>query len=103
MKKIQLKQVSKYIVYTSLALNLSLIPVLIEFSPVSVTVQESQKQSTSESDIQIALSKVDMSQWLYNSDDDVYYQIGLNYVENPSADNQQTFSPPILMQPWPGS
>ncbi|WP_028125642.1 hypothetical protein [Eremococcus coleocola] len=61
MKKIQLKQVSKYIVYTSLALNLSLIPVLIEFSPVSVTAQESQKQSTSESDIQTALSKVDKS------------------------------------------
>ena len=30
------------------------------------------------------LPKIDMSAWLYNADDDVYYQLGISYCENPA-------------------
>ena len=36
------------------------------------------------------LSKVDMSKWQYNSDDDVYYQIGLSYCETPADSSYET-------------
>ena len=31
-----------------------------------------------------SLPKIDMSKWLYNKTDDVYYQLGLSYAANPS-------------------
>lgn len=36
-----------------------------------------------------SLSQIDMSKWLYNSDDDVYYQIGISYCENPADESYE--------------
>lgn len=38
------------------------------------------------------LSQVDMSKWQYNADDNVYYQIGIQYCENPVDLEYQTLS-----------
>ena len=31
------------------------------------------------------LDKIDMAKWQYNADDDVYYQLGISYCENPAT------------------
>lgn len=38
------------------------------------------------------LDKVDMTKWLYNKEDHIYYQIGLNYCATPSNVDYQSFS-----------
>ncbi|MBR1599548.1 MAG: tannase [Lachnospiraceae bacterium] len=38
------------------------------------------------------LSKLDNSAWQYNSDDDVYYQIGISYCSNPADVNYETLA-----------
>lgn len=35
------------------------------------------------------LSKLDMSKWLYNADDDVYYQLGIVYCETPADESYE--------------
>ena len=37
-----------------------------------------------------ALPKIDMSQWRYNADDNVYYQTGLSYAEHPADSDYET-------------
>ena len=39
-----------------------------------------------------SLNKLDMSQWNYNADDDVYYQIGIPYCETPADSSYETLS-----------
>ena len=38
------------------------------------------------------LPKIDSSKWLYNADDDVYYQIGLSYCETPADENYENLA-----------
>ena len=38
------------------------------------------------------LSKIDNTKWQYNSDDDVYYQIGISYCEKPADDSLETLA-----------
>ena len=38
------------------------------------------------------LSKIDSTTWQYNSDDDVYYQIGISYCENPADTTYETLA-----------
>lgn len=38
------------------------------------------------------LSKIDNTKWEYNSDDDVYYQIGISYCEKPADDSLETLA-----------
>lgn len=38
------------------------------------------------------LDKIDMSKWQYNADDDVYYQLGIPYCENPADENYDTLA-----------
>ena len=38
------------------------------------------------------LSKIDNTAWLYNADDDVYYQIGISYCENPADTKYETLA-----------
>ncbi len=38
------------------------------------------------------LSKIDDAKWSYNSDDDVYYQIGISYCETPADSNYETLA-----------
>ena len=39
-----------------------------------------------------ALSKIDMSKWEYNTDDNVYYQIGISYCETPVDTTYETLA-----------
>jgi len=41
------------------------------------------------SSVETALSQIDMSKWQYNEDDDVYYQIGISYCENPADESYE--------------
>ena len=38
------------------------------------------------------LSQIDNTKWQYNADDNVYYQIGISYCENPADVNYETLS-----------
>lgn len=38
------------------------------------------------------LSRIDMSAWLYNEDDDVYYQTGIKYAENSPDENYDSLA-----------
>ena len=38
------------------------------------------------------LEKLDMTKWQYNADDDVYYQIGISYCENPADAGYETLA-----------
>ena len=66
-----------FIKKTSSALALAL-----SFGLVSTfsSCASSQKYTNSEN----TLPKINMSKWLYNADDDVYYQLGLEYAANPA-------------------
>lgn len=41
-------------------------------------------------EIKTALSKIDNSKWLYNENSNVYYQVGISYVENPQNKEYET-------------
>ena len=41
------------------------------------------------SSAETSLSQIDMSKWQYNEDDDVYYQIGISYCENPADESYE--------------
>ena len=47
---------------------------------------------TSTADAGTALSKIDQTKWLYNSEDDVYYQTGISYCANPADANYETLA-----------
>ncbi len=56
---------------------------------------ESQSADSAENDqteIETSLSKIDNKAWQYNSDDDVYYQIGIPYCENPADTAYETLA-----------
>lgn len=38
------------------------------------------------------LSKIDNTAWQYNAEDDVYYQIGISYCENPADESYETLA-----------
>ena len=38
------------------------------------------------------LSKIDMTKWQYNADDEVYYQVGISYCENPADTSYETLA-----------
>ena len=58
---------------------------------VSEEDSDSESQDTSGS-VTTDLSKIDNSAWQYNSDDDVYYQIGISYCSNPADENYETLA-----------
>ncbi|MBQ6323131.1 MAG: tannase [Lachnospiraceae bacterium] len=45
-----------------------------------------------ESDVQTNLAKIDSTAWQYNAEDDVYYQIGISYCENPADTSYETLA-----------
>ncbi len=45
-----------------------------------------------QTEIETSLSKIDNKAWQYNSDDDVYYQIGIPYCENPADTAYETLA-----------
>lgn len=52
---------------------------------------EEQEMTKKESEV-TSLSKIDMSKWLYNSDDNVYYQTGIQYCEKPEDTSYETLA-----------
>jgi len=44
------------------------------------------------SSAETTLSQIDMGKWQYNEDDDVYYQIGISYCENPADESYETLA-----------
>ncbi len=51
-----------------------------------------EKEDTEGNDVITNLSKIDDAKWSYNSDDDVYYQIGISYCETPADSNYETLA-----------
>ena len=57
---------------------------------VSVTAWGAEDSSPEETvteateGLQTNLEKIDSQAWQYNAEDDVYYQIGISYCENPA-------------------
>ena len=61
----------------------------------------SSQETAADASSVTAFSVIDNSKWQYNSDDDVYYQIGLSYCENPadeSYENLAIFVPGAYMK-----
>ena len=51
---------------------------------------ETQSGETSESST--SLPVIDNTKWLYNTDDDVYYQVGISYCSDPADADQETLA-----------
>lgn len=50
------------------------------------------EQNTNQSEVVTSMKKIDNKAWQYNSDDDVYYQIGISYCEKPADTNYETLA-----------
>ena len=48
--------------------------------------------STESSEVITNLDQIDNTKWLYNEEDNVYYQIGIQYCENPADLNYETLA-----------
>ena len=48
--------------------------------------------SSDETKATTSLGTIDNSKWQYNSDDDVYYQVGISYCENPADESYETLA-----------
>lgn len=48
--------------------------------------------STETSEVTTNLQTIDNSKWQYNSDDDVYYQVGISYCEDPADESYETLA-----------
>ncbi|MCR5288360.1 MAG: CocE/NonD family hydrolase [Treponema sp.] len=66
----------------------SAVALALSFGIVSTftSCASSQKNTNSEN----TLPKINMSKWLYNADDNVYYQLGLAYAANPADTKYET-------------
>ena len=95
------KALTAFVVGTSLAMtacNGASIPEAAESSVSEAsaaepsTAVEAAAESQSRSDTSQAitnLDKIDNTKWLYNEEDNVYYQLGIQYCENPADENYE--------------
>ena len=56
------------------------------------TDSEKVSEDTEGAKVSEALEKIDMSKWLYNEDDDVYYQTGIPYCADPADASYETLA-----------
>ena len=56
------------------------------------TEDNSQDKTDTSENIVTNLEKIDMSKWMYHSDDNVYYQIGISYCETPADASYETLA-----------
>ena len=56
------------------------------------TTTANEASQTKTGDVVSNLSKIDMSKWEYNADDNVYYQIGISYCETPADSSYETLA-----------
>ena len=48
------------------------------------------KTEATESSVTTALAKIDQSKWNYNTEDDVYWQVGISYCSKPADTQYET-------------
>ena len=58
----------------------------------NAAVEEGSVEETAAVEAVTALPKIDSSAWLYNADDDVYYQLGIATCENPADEAYETLA-----------
>ena len=51
-----------------------------------------QDETDTSGNIVTNLEKIDMSKWMYHSDDNVYYQIGISYCKVPADSSYETLA-----------
>lgn len=80
-------------------LTKALIPVFImsnglgiSVTPLLSNLSTAYAQEVTTGVIDMTLSKIDSTKWQYNAEDNVYYQIGILYVEATIDKEQQTLS-----------
>lgn len=56
------------------------------------TTSANEASQAKTGDVVTNLSKIDMSKWEYNADDNVYYQIGISYCETPADSSYETLA-----------
>ena len=56
------------------------------------TTSANEASQTKTGDVVSNLSKIDMSKWEYNAEDNVYYQIGISYCETPADSSYETLA-----------
>ena len=62
-------------------------------SSISASTESGQVALDEESNPpESSLKQIDNTKWLYNSDDDVYYQLGIVYCETPADADQEQLS-----------
>ena len=64
--------------------------ILIMTAALSACTGKSANETASS--VQTTLSQIDMGKWQYNEEDDVYYQIGISYCENPADESYETLA-----------
>ena len=77
----------KKIIVFVLALSMGLMLVAC-----SNTTNEQVTSETESSSAQTELEKIDNSKWQYNSDDDVYYQLGISYCAKPADSDYENLA-----------
>ena len=58
----------------------------------SVSTVSAKQGAVSAQEAESTLAKIDNTAWLYNAEDDVYYQIGISYCANPADASYETLS-----------
>lgn len=60
-------------------------------SKVTKGVEETKNsEETKNAEVNVAWDQIDAAKWNYNSEDNVYWQVGISYCENPVADEYET-------------
>ena len=52
--------------------------------------QEAEPQEVTQENIESSLAKIETTKWNYNAEDDVYWQVGISYCENPADEKYET-------------
>lgn len=80
--------------HIAILLVIAMVLSLAACSTNSETAQ-TETQATNETasgSVTTSLAKLDSATWQYNADDDVYYQIGISYCENPADASYETLA-----------
>jgi uncharacterized protein YceK len=59
-------------------------------SGTTTSKNSSKKETASTTKVETKLNKIDNSKWQYNSDDNVYWQVGISYCESPVNKDYET-------------
>lgn len=57
---------------------------------VEIVTTESSAETQTQENVESSLAKIDTTKWNYNEEDDVYWQVGISYCENPADEEYET-------------